>query len=243
MKIEICVQSLSEIKTAIQQDIDQIELNSCLHLGGLTPSLGLLQQAKAITTLPIFCMVRQRAGGFVYDDDEFSSLLVDGELLLQHGADGLVFGCLKDDLTINTIQTKLLSDLCHRYNKVAVFHRAFDSTKDPLKAFGQLVKCGIDRLLTSGQHVFASDGVDLIKTLVDLNQIDIVVGSGVNHNNVIEIINITGCQWVHTSAREYIADQQPLTTVNYQYREDNTLDTLSEEKVKAFVKKVRNMDD
>lgn len=243
MKIEICVQSVTEIKKAIQYDIDQIELNSCLHVGGLTPSMGLFKQAKELTSLPILCMVRVRPGGFVYDEDEFSTLLVDGELLLQQGADGLVFGCLNKDLTINMEQTRQLSDLCHRYNKVAVFHRAFDSTKDPINAYHQLVDCRIDRLLTSGQQVLASDGVELIKKLVEMSQIEIVVGSGVNANNVKSIIQSTGCQWVHTSAREYVVDHQPLSTVNYQYLENNTLDILSDEKVAEFVKKVREIDD
>lgn len=239
MKIEICVQSVTEIKKAIQYDIDQIELNSCLHVGGLTPSMGLFKQGRELTSLPILCMVRVRPGGFVYDEDEFSTLLVDGELLLQQGADGLVFGFLTEDLSININQTKIMSDLCHRYNKVAVFHRAFDSTRNPLVAYQQLVDCHIDRLLTSGQQVSALDGAALIKQLVGLKQIDIIVGSGLNHTNVNEIIQKTGCQWVHTSAREYRIDRQPLSTVNYQYRDDNTVDTISEIKLKKFVEIVR----
>ena len=72
---------------------DQIELNSALYLGGLTPSIGVLAAAKRrVPELKMYCMVRPRAGGFCYTDLEFESMLEDAKALTDGGADGIVFG-------------------------------------------------------------------------------------------------------------------------------------------------------
>jgi len=90
--VEICCGSIEDCAVAQKFPVDRIELNSAIELGGLTPSLGTLIEAKKATTLPICCMVRPRTAGFVYTEAQFQSMLYDAELLLKHGADGIVFG-------------------------------------------------------------------------------------------------------------------------------------------------------
>ena len=45
-------------------------------------------------------------------------------------------------------------------------HRAFDMTSDPAEALEALIRCGVDRVLTSGQQVRGIDGVGLLGRLV-----------------------------------------------------------------------------
>ncbi|MBP3398247.1 MAG: copper homeostasis protein CutC, partial [Erysipelotrichaceae bacterium] len=107
--IEICCGSIEDCAVAEMFPVDRIELNSAIELGGLTPSLGTLIESKKVTKLPICCMVRPRTAGFVYTEKQFQSMLFDAELLLKHGADGIVFGFLNEDGTIDINRTKQMS--------------------------------------------------------------------------------------------------------------------------------------
>ena len=148
--IEICAGSIEDCATADLFPVDRIELNSAIELGGLTPSVGTLIHAKQVTKLPLCCMVRPRTAGFVYTQHQFESMLFDAELLLENGADGIVFGFLNEDTTIDVQRTKQMADLIKSYGKEVVFHKAFDKTPDKIKACETLIECGVDRILTSG---------------------------------------------------------------------------------------------
>ena len=94
--VEVCCGSAEDVIEAWRAGADRVELNSDLFHGGLTPSLGSLRVAKRETRLPIMTMVRPREGGFCYTDTEFAVCLEDARLLLENGADGLVFGFLTE---------------------------------------------------------------------------------------------------------------------------------------------------
>jgi len=76
---------------------DRIELCGELVVGGLTPSLGTLIEARASTRLPIVQMIRPRAGGFCYSAREFATMRRDAELALAHGSRWHVFGVLREN--------------------------------------------------------------------------------------------------------------------------------------------------
>ena len=87
----------------------------------------------------------------------------DADLLLEHGADGIVFGILKDDGTVDIARTRILRERIG--TRQAVFHRAFDVTPDPFRALEELIDLGITRVLTSGQKNGAPEGAALIRQL------------------------------------------------------------------------------
>ena len=99
--LEVCCGSVEDVLQAEKGGADRVELNSCLFHGGLTPSIGELRMAKRISSLPVMAMVRPRQGGFCYTDVEYKTALADAEALLENGADGLVFGLLKPDGTLD----------------------------------------------------------------------------------------------------------------------------------------------
>ena len=188
--IEICCGSYEDALAAYNGGAKRIELNQALYLGGLTPDISALKLTKKNTDLVVVCMVRPRGAGFCYTDNEYEAMLIDLKLLLDNGADGIAFGFLTGDFEIDKTRTKEFIDIIHSYGKTAVYHRAFDCTKDPYKAIETLIDLGADRILTSGQMNKAMEGIELIKNLQLKygDRIELLAGSGMNASNAKEMI-------------------------------------------------------
>ena len=197
--LEVCCGSVEDVLEAERGGADRVELNSCLFHGGLTPSLGELITVKKLSKLPIMTMVRPRQGGFCYTKAEYMTALADAEKLLENGADGLVFGFLKQDGSLDKERTKELARLAG--DKTKVFHRAIDVADDWKKMLGELIDIGVDRVLTSGLAPDVFYGIDVIKEMVAFaaGRIQILPGAGVNLKNVDKIMEFTGCDQVHVA--------------------------------------------
>ena len=197
--LEVCCGSVEDVLQAEKGSADRVELNSCLFHGGLTPSIGELITAKKLSKLPIMTMVRPRQGGFCYTDAEYRTALADAEMLLEHGADGLVFGFLNADGTLDAKRTKELARLAGK--KTKVFHRAIDVMEDWRGALNQLIDIGIDRVLTSGQAPDVYYGAPVIREMIEFAQgaIQILPGAGVSLRNVERLVAETGCDQVHVA--------------------------------------------
>lgn len=206
IQVELCIGTYEDFKALEGLPIDRIELNHALELGGLTPSIGLLKQIKAETSLPILCMVRPHAHGFHYCKQEIELMIFDAKQLLEQGADGIVFGFLNEDLSIDEISTKLMTDLIHSYKKEAVFHKAFDQTANLEEAVKTLISCHVDRILTEGgNHQGQIEyGLPTLARLIQnhQNDIEILPGGGVRAHNVQHIVTTTKCNQIHTSCKE-----------------------------------------
>ena len=208
IKIEICIGNVQDGLIASKYPIDRIELNSALELGGLTPSLETLKALKSSVKPKICCMVRPRGGDFCYSQAEFEVMLKDAESLLKANADGIVFGFLNEDKTIDIERTMIMSDLIHSYRKEAIFHKAFDEVEDQIDAAQILIECYIDRVLTSGKAVYPDilEGCQRIKYLKDIygNQLQFLPGGGVRIENITDVIKTSSCNQIHmTSKKQY----------------------------------------
>lgn len=239
---EVCAGSVQDCINAQLGGADRVELNSALHLGGLTPSLAMLKLVKEKTSLKVICMDRPRAAGFCYDDVEIETMFEDAKILLENGADGISFGFLNSDATINVTETKKMVELIHQYQKEAVFHRAFDCVDDPMHAIKQLIDCGVDRILTSGLQPTAMQGASVLEKLQSAfgDQIELLAGSGINANNIRALKEQTGLHQFHGSCKEWCKD--PTTTVrnvSYAYHESDDYDCVSLEKVRSIVQELR----
>ena len=202
--LEVCCGSVEEVLQAERGGADRVELNSCLFHGGLTPSLGELIVAKRLSKLPVMTMVRPRQGGFCYTDAEYRTALADAEALLANGADGLVFGFLNADGTLDAARTRELVRLAG--NRTKVFHRAIDVAEDWRRMLGQLIELGVDRVLTSGLAPDVFYGIDVVREMIAFAQgaIQILPGAGVNLKNVDDIVSRTGCDQIHVARfRQY----------------------------------------
>lgn len=239
---EVCAGSVQDCINAQLGGADRVELNSALRLGGLTPSLAMLKLVKEKTSLKVICMDRPRAAGFCYDDVEIETMFEDAKILLENGADGISFGFLNSDATINVTETKKMVELIHQYQKEAVFHRAFDCVDDPMHAIKQLIDCGVDRILTSGLQPTAMQGASVLEKLQSEfgNRIELLAGSGINANNIRALKEQTGLHQFHGSCKEWCKD--PTTTVgnvSYAYHESDDYDCVSLEKVRSIVQELR----
>ena len=239
--VEICTGSYADCMAAFHGGAERVELNSALSVGGLTASVAVLRRVKKETTLKVICMVRPRAGGFCYDEAETKIMMEEARLLLENGADGIAFGFLHADGTVHRERTLQMSELIHSFGKEAVFHRAFDVTKDPFQAMEVLLSCKIDRLLTSGQRAKAMQGAELIAQLQDRfgDRIEILAGSGVNAQNAGELLARTGIRQVHSSCKGYRLDPTTASEyVSYAYLDDAhamEYDVVEETLVRALI--------
>lgn len=221
-EVEICCGSYQDCMAAYHGGAKRVELNSALSVGGLSPSLVALQRVKKETDLRVICMVRPRAGGFCYDEIEFGLMMEEAKLFLDNQADGIAFGFLSQDGSIDSYKTKAMVDLIHSYQKEAVFHRAFDVTPNVDEAMHVLIDVGVDRLLTSGQKAKAIDGLDCICHLQKSygDKIQILPGSGLNAKNAQEMLEKGHVHQIHSSCKAYRTD--PTTVkgeVSYAYLE------------------------
>lgn len=243
--VEICAGSYEDCLAAAAGGADRVELNSALSVGGLTPTIGALRRVKRDTDLKVICMVRPRGAGFCYTEKEKALMFEEASLLLEEGADGLAFGFLKEDGSIDEECTGRMIGLIHRAKKEAVFHRAFDVARDADEATEELIALDCDRILTSGRQERAVEGKALLKELQETYgaRIELLTGSGVNAENAVALMRDTGIMQVHSSCKSYRKDTTTARgKVSYAYlAPPNGLcyDVVDVEAVKRLVAAVR----
>ena len=207
---EVCCGCTEDAVQAERGGADRIELNSALFLGGLTPSIGALEAVKAQVKIPVMCMVRPREGGFCYTAFDYDTVCRDALALVRAGADGVVFGFLNDDGTVDAARCADFLGRVRAENPEVetVFHRAIDVVPDVFAALDTLTALGVTRVLTSGQRASAPQGAETIRKMLAhaAGRIDILPGGGVNAGNVRGFIAETGVKSVHASARSLRRD-------------------------------------
>jgi copper homeostasis protein len=197
MIIEACVNSSVSAIEAQKGGADRVELCENLHDGGTTPSAGSIRHARKNLHIGLFVMIRPRGGDFCYSNDEFEIMQHDIRVAKELGADGVVFGILLPDGTMDMERMRLLVGLARPMGISC--HRAFDMTADPFKSMEDLISLGIDRILTSGQQPTAPEGAMLIRDLIikSAGRIIIMPGSGVKEHNVAALIRTSGATELH----------------------------------------------
>jgi copper homeostasis protein len=202
--LEICAGSVESAIAARDGGAQRIELCAALEVGGVTPSAGLIAEARKIEGLVLNVIIRPRGGDFLYNEHEAACMEQDIRTCRELGVDGVVIGALTAE---GDIDTTLCGKLIKAANGMSVtFHRAFDMCRDPKEALGQLISLGCHRVLTSGQAATAEAGIPLLKELVQLagERIIIMPGCGVNSGNAARILKETGATEIHASARKSV---------------------------------------
>jgi copper homeostasis protein len=179
----------------------RIELCDNPNEGGTTPSYGLIIEARKKTTIDLYPIIRPRGGDFLYSEEEFEIMKSDIRISKELGCDGVVLGLLKSDGTIDKKRTAQLVEIA--YPMGVTFHRAFDRTADPFQALEEVIETGCERILTSGLKPQASEGIEMLYSLIQKsdNRIIIMPGSGIRSNNIIDILQTTKATEFHSSAR------------------------------------------
>lgn len=161
--LEVCCASLECVIAAGAGGGDRIELCENLEVGGITPSGELLQEASAASALPVFVLIRSRAGSFHFTEREVSLMAEQIEEMRYLGAKGIVGGALTDAGEIDEVATS-------RFIQAAgplpfTFHRAFDVLHDPLAGIARLRELGVKRILSSAGLSRASEDPQRLRQL------------------------------------------------------------------------------
>ena len=196
---EVCCGSAEDAIEAFKGGCQRVELNSNLFHGGLTPTVGSLITAKRHIDIPIMCMVRPREGGFCYTEVEFEVMLDDAKKLLENGADGIVFGFLHEDGTVDAERCRRMMEVIG--DKESVFHRAIDVVPDPFAALDILIELGVTRVLTSGQQPSVPQGIPTIKKMIEhaAGRIQILPGAGITIDNAAWCREQMGVDQMHAA--------------------------------------------
>ncbi len=201
MILEIAANSVASALAAQEGGAGRVELCTTLELGGLTPSHAQIALARERLRIPLYVLIRPRAGDFLYSDLECETMLRDIETCATLGCDGVVLGVLDADGNVDIARCRALIAAAGKLG--VTFHRAFDLTRDPLTALNDLIELGCERVLTSGAQTSALEGAPLIRQLVEWSAGRIVVmpGAGVDAGNIGQLREMTGAGEFHASAK------------------------------------------
>lgn len=204
---EVCCGSIEDAIVAKNYGADRIEFNSALELGGLTADLSSVIYIKKNIDIKLIAMIRSRCAGFIYNEIEFETMKAQAKLLLENNVDGIVFGSLNADKTVNTYQTNYMCALAHQYNKEFVFHKAIDECSDIKQGIKELIDLKVNRVLTSGGCKDVNAGLLIIKDLVNIygNDIEILAGGSVNQSNILSLHH-NGVTQFHSGCKMIVED-------------------------------------
>jgi copper homeostasis protein len=207
---ELAVQDVHGLAVAARLGVDRVELCSALPVGGVTPSLGLVETAVAMRGMPpVQVLIRPRLGGFEHTPDEVDLILRDVRLGLAAGAAGVVVGGVR----AGRVDTGLVERVVDAAEGSPVtFHRAFDSLPDPQEAVRVLAALGVRRILTSAGAAAVADALPALADLVVAadGRIEIMAGGGVRPEEIEKIVR-TGVPAVHASAKRAVAETVGVT--------------------------------
>jgi copper homeostasis protein len=196
--LEITVESLDSALAAERGGADRIELCSELAVGGITPNVAAMRKVHDEVEIPIFPIIRPRAGNFVYSDKEFAAMKRDISTARDLGMDGFALGILRPDGSVDVERTAELVDWARPLE--VTFHRAFDETADLFRALEDVLETGATRILTSGGAANAMDGVETLHKLIEAarDRIIIMPGVGLYAANIAKIVAGTGASEFHS---------------------------------------------
>src|SRR4051812_714041 len=200
MIFEICVEGIDGAVAAQEGGGDRIELCASLLEGGITPSFGTIRAALKLCYIPIHLILRPRGGDFLYSEAEFATMLDDAAELRKLNAAGMVIGCLTEDGRIDEDRMQALIEAAQPLRVTC--HRAFDMTRDPEEALEALIRCGVHRVLTSGQRATAVEAIPLLKMLNQqaAGRIIIMACGELAPANIAQVVRETGGQEFHFAA-------------------------------------------
>ncbi len=199
--VEIAVQDAEGARVALGAGADRLELCQALEMGGITPSLGVLESVlAAVDPAVVNVLVRPRGGGFVYSPEEAAVVAADIRTCVERGAGGVVVGALDEGGLLDRDTLRRWQDAAG--DSTVVFHRAIDASADPDAVFDALLDAAVGRVLTSGGAARSIDGIPALASFAARGggAIEVMAGGGVQPADIPAIL-ATGVDAVHLSAR------------------------------------------
>jgi copper homeostasis protein len=231
--LEVCAFNIQSCLIAERAGAARVELCDNPVEGGTTPSWGTIKQAREKISLPLYPIIRPRSGNYWYNDDEYKIMQQDIEACKQLGCNGISVGVGTINAEIDTDRMKRIVEWA--YPMGVTCNRVFDGTPDPFTALEDLIACGCERILTSGQKGAAPDASGILKQLVQqaAERIIIMPGAGVKSSNIAALKAACGATEFHASARTVLPN--PLTFINTSVSDYGNVYVADEEEVRRMV--------
>jgi copper homeostasis protein len=235
--LEVCAFHIDSCMIAEKAGAERVELCDNPIEGGTTPSYGTIKQAREKISILLYPILRPRSGNYFYTDEEFDILKDDIEMCRQLGCNGISVG-------VQTIHSKIDSEKLKRIVEWAgvmgvTCNRVFDCAPDPFEALDEIISCGCERVLTSGQKSAAPNAAELLAELVKQagDRITIMPGAGVNSSNILKLKGETGATEFHSSAR--MVASNPVTFINKEVSDYGNVYIADEKEVRAMVNAIQ----
>lgn len=199
-QLEIACFNLESAVIAQENGADRVELCAEMKVGGTTPDVEITKQVRELLTIDLNVMIRPRGGNFVYSDVEFQQMKNEILQFKKLGINGFVFGILNENNSIHTAKNTELVALAKPFP--CTFHRAFDEVLDAFQSLEDIIACGFQTILTSGQKPNVMEGANRLAELVEKanNRIVIMPGGGLRSTNIEFLQEKTGATFYHSSA-------------------------------------------
>jgi len=203
---ELCAFNIQSAIIGQKAGAKRVELCDNPMEGGTTPSYGTIKQTREKISIELYPIIRPRAGHYNYDAEEWEIIRKDILLCKELGCDGISIGTQKADGEIDMQRMKKIIEWA--YPMGVTCNRVYDGVPDPFKSLEELIECGCERILTSGQKSAAPEGAELLAKLINQaeDRIIIMPGAGVKSSNIEQLINQTGAREFHGSARRKIIE-------------------------------------
>ncbi|MGZ3871393.1 MAG: copper homeostasis protein CutC [Mucilaginibacter sp.] len=231
--LEVCAFNIQSCVIAERAGAARVELCGNPIEGGTTPSYGTIKQVREKISIDLFPIIRPRSGNYYYDADEYNIIKKEIEICKELGCKGISVGTQTINAEIDTEWLKRIVDWAGQMGVTC--NRAFDGTPDPYKALEDIIECGCERVLTSGQESAAPDAGETLGKLVNqaAGRIVIMPGAGVKSSNLKQLMAESKATQFHASARGLA--KNPLTYINTRISDYGSVYIAVEEEIRAMV--------
>jgi len=236
--LEVCAFHLESCLIAEKCGAVRVELCDNPIEGGTTPSYGAIKKVREKISILLYPILRPRSGNYFYSDEEFDILKDDIEICKQLGCDGISVGISKLNSEIDTERLKRVVEWAGPMGVTC--NRVFDCAPDAFKALEDIISCGCERILTSGQKAAAPDAAELLHQLVEKagDRIIIMPGAGVKSSNIAKLKQESGAREFHSSARKIAPN--PVTYINKEVNDYGNVYIADEAEVQAMIDALNN---
>ncbi|HEY4194413.1 MAG TPA: copper homeostasis protein CutC [Mucilaginibacter sp.] len=231
--LEVCAFNIQSCIIAERAGAVRVELCDNPVEGGTTPSYGTMKQVREKIAIDLYPIIRPRSGNYYYDEDEYAIIKKDIEACRELGCNGISVGAQNINGEIDTEWLKRIVEWAGPLGVTC--NRAFDGTPDPFKALEDIISCGCERVLTSGQMSAAPDAGEILGKLVLQagSRIIIMPGAGVKSSNLQKLIEESNATQYHASAR--VMAPNLLKYINTQVSDYGNVYVSEEAEVRAMI--------
>ena len=197
--LEIACFNVESAILAQHAGADRIEFCENYKLGGITPLQQNIAELRKKIHIPLFVMIRPRAGDYIYSAFEIEKIKQSIFFCKEQHIDGLVFGALTAE---NKIDIKLCEQVIQWAAPLPItFHRAIDECPNFDEAIAHLIKLGFKSVLSSGGSASARQGLKQLQHLQQKfgDHINIIAGGGIRSTNLNQLFK-SRCVNYHSAA-------------------------------------------